>query len=637
MFESDCPFEIGSFNWLLTDKPGFDILGDLYKSACKCVVTHGMRFLTIKTKATDLNALKLIMPYILERRYLIVLGLISLVIVDFLQLLIPRVIKRVVDDLTTLEIEWQNLALYTVTIVLLGFLIACFRYAWRRCLIGTSRRVEEGLRNQLFSHLQTLSTPYFDKVKTGDLMAHATNDMLHIRMAMGMGMVALTDAMVLGTAALGFMAYINAKLTFFAMLPTPFIIFGARFFSKRMHQLYGKVQGDFSILTETVRERFAGIRIIKAHQLEEQEAKRLAEASQAYINSNLQLARITGSFFPMMLFFSNLSLAAVLYLGGRQTIYATITAGDFVAFISYLGIIAWPMMALGWVTNLIQRGKASLDRLQTIFDTRPEIADSPAAQSIQHVKGGIRFDDVSFSYHQDPNHPQKALEGITLNIAPGQVLGIVGPPGSGKTSLLNLVSRLYDVSNGVIHLDGFDIRSLKVADLRSNVAFVPQEPFLFAGTIRENILLNLHADPAQGLIPAATEACLHETVLAFPKGYDTVVGEKGVILSGGQKQRVALARAFLKDAPILILDDPISQVDTETGSAIIRAIQSKTRQKTVLMASHRLSALKSADIIISMKDNHIVEDGTHEELLAQNGYYAKTYRMQEIEEALNAA
>ena len=481
-----------------------------------------------------MNALKLIIPYILERRYLIVLGLISLIIVDFLQLLIPRVIRRVVDDLTTFQIQWQRLALYTLTIVLIGFLIACFRYAWRSCLIGTSRRVEEGLRNRLFSHLQILSAAYFDKVKTGDLMAHATNDVLHIRMAMGMGMVALTDAVVLGTAALGFMAYINVKLTIFAMLPTPFIIFGARFFSKRMHNLYGKVQGDFSTLTEVVRERFAGIRIIKAHQMEAQEAKRLARASRDYISSNLELARITGSFFPMMLFFSNLSLAAVLYLGGRQTISATITPGDFVAFISYLGIIAWPMMALGWVTNLIQRGKASLDRLQVIFDTRPDIADGPNTLHPRQVKGGIRFDNVSFSYPQPGNHPPKIIQGITIDIAPGQVLGIVGPPGSGKTSLLNLVSRLYDVSSGAIFLDGTDIRSLRVADLRANAAVVPQEPFLFAGTIRENILLNSPTASENRLISAATDACLHDTVLGFPKGYGTVVGERGVILSGGQ-------------------------------------------------------------------------------------------------------
>ncbi len=581
-----------------------------------------------------MKAFQLIKPYFLERRYFIALGLASLVVVDFLQLLIPRIIKRVVDDLTLFQIGWQTLAYHALTIAVLGVLIACFRYAWRHCLIGTSRRVEEGLRNKLFSHLQTLSASYFDGVKTGDLMAHATNDMLHIRMAIGMGMVALTDAVVLGTAAIGFMAYINVKLTLFAMIPAPFITFGARFFSRKMHRLYGKVQGDFSLLTETVRERFAGIRIIKAHRLEVQEAEKLAEVSKSYVQSNLQLAKITGSFFPMMLLFSNLSLAMVLYLGGRQTILETITPGDFVAFISYLGLITWPMMAMGWVTNLIQRGKASLDRLSLIFSTHPQIEDPPTAQPLlDRSKGHLRFEKVCFSYKSYDS--QNTLKDITITISPGQTLGIVGPPGSGKTSLLNLIPRLYDISSGSLLLDGTDLRALAIKDLRAQIAFVPQEPFLFAGTIRNNILLN-STDASERLIPASIKACLHETVLKFPKGYDTVVGEKGIILSGGQKQRVALARAFLKDAPLLVLDDPISQVDTETGNAIIQAIRQKTGHQTVVIASHRLSALKSSDIIISLKNGSIVESGTHTDLMTQNGYYAQTYQMQEIEETINA-
>ncbi len=583
-----------------------------------------------------MKALRLIKPYLVELRLFIAIGLLSLILVDFLQLMIPRIIKQAVDDLSVFKIDWRTLLLYGLEIFLIGILIGCFRYGWRRCLIGTSRRVEEGLRNRLFSHLQTLSPGYFDTVTTGDLMAHATNDLMNIRMAIGMGLVALTDAIVLGSAAVGFMAYINVRLTIYAMIPAPFIVFGARFFSKRMHRLYGRVQGDFSELTEAVRERFAGIRLIKAHCSETREAQKVAEVSRRYITSNLALAKILGAFFPMMLLFTNLSNAVVLYLGGKQTITADITPGDFVAFLSYLGLLTWPMMAMGWVSNLIQRGKASLDRLQKILDTRPHIADIADARPVGRAGGGIEFRRVSFAYGNSSGQSSIVLSEIDISVKPGGILGIVGPPGSGKSALLGLIPRLYDVTEGGIFLDGNDIRTLKLRDLRANIAFIPQEPFLFAGTIRDNILLNSPESAVSGLIPAAREACLHDTVTAFPKGYDTVVGEKGIILSGGQKQRVALARAFMKDAPLLILDDPISQVDTQTGEAIIQAIRSRFRERTVIMASHRLSALTFADQIISLKSGRIIESGTHDQLLSAGGYYAQTYRMQEIEEAFDA-
>ncbi len=581
-----------------------------------------------------MKSTNLIKPYLLENRSRILLGLLCLVAVDLLQLFIPRVIKWAVDDLTSFHVELLTLFFYALYIVGIAIMIGIFRYVWRRCLLGTSRRVEEGLRNMLFAHIQTLSASYFDKVKTGDLMAHATNDIQHIRMATGMGMVALTDSIVLGTAAIGFMAYINIKLTVFVLIPMPMIVLSARFFSKKMHRLYGEVQGSFADLTEVVRERFAGIRIIKAYNMKEEAATRLETASKEYIDKNLSLVRITGSFFPMMILFSNLSLAIVLFLGGRQTIDFTITPGDFVAFISYLGLITWPMMAIGWVTNLIQRGKASLDRISKIMQTRPEIEDIPEAVSIKHINGSVVFENVKFSYGPGLHESGAltVLNGIDIKVDQGKILGIVGPPGSGKSTLLSLIPRVFDVSQGCILLDGIDIRDFQVRSLRSKISFIPQEPFLFDGTIRENITFGNKKTKDPELIKAAEEACIYDTIISFSDGFETIVGEKGVILSGGQKQRIALARALLQDTSIIILDDPVSQVDLETGNAIINSIRSMAGQRTIIIVSHRLSAVRFADQIIVLENGRIIESGAHAELLANDKYYAKAFRLQEIEE-----
>ena len=579
-----------------------------------------------------MKSLKLIKPYFIENRFIILLGIVCLAIVDFLQLLIPLVIKWAVDDLTALRIETMNLLVYALYIVGIAIMIALFRYVWRRCLIGTSRRVEEGLRNSLFAHIQTLSAPYFDRVKTGELMAHATNDVQHIRMAAGMGTVALTDAIVLGTAAIGFMAYINVKLTIFVLIPMPFIVFSTRFFTRRMHQMYQEVQASFADMTEIVRERFAGIRIIKAYNMEKDEAAKLKGISRDYVTRNLGLVKITGPFFPMMILFSNVSLAIVLYLGGRQTIISTITTGDFVAFISYLGLLTWPMMAMGWVVNLIQRGTASLDRINKILETRPEISDSPDTAPIEKISGDLIFKNVTFSYGTDRS---SVLNGINIRLKHGQTLGIVGPPGSGKTTFLNLIPRLFNVSGGQILLDGTDIRSMKIRDLRTQISFLPQEPFLFAGTIKDNILFANRQANEPALTKAIGDAHLTDTIESMPDGFETIIGEKGIILSGGQKQRIALARALLRDTPIVIFDDPVSQVDAETGSGIINTIRTMAGTRTIIIVSHRLSAVQFADRIIVLSNGQIMESGTHEELMENDRYYAKMFRLQEIEEGYN--
>jgi ATP-binding cassette subfamily B protein len=578
--------------------------------------------------------LAIIKPYFAENRFKILVGLLSLIVVDVLQLVIPRIIKWAVDDLTAMKVEAFGLGMYAGAVAAIAVLIGVFRYVWRLCLLGTSRRVEEGLRNRLFRHLQTLSSAYFDRTRTGDLMAHATNDIQQIRMATGMGLVALNDAVVMGAAAIGFMAYINLTLTGLVLIPMPLIAVCARFFSRKMHSGYQAVQASFSDLTEAVRERFAGIRLIKAHNRQAHEAARVSAASMAYLGENLRLVRITAVFFPMMLLFSNLSMALVLLFGGRQVIRFTITPGDFVAFISYLALLTWPMMALGWVTNLIQRGRASLERVNAILETRPLIQDAADARPGGLAAGEIVFEAVGFSY---PQSSSPALAAVDLRIAAGSVLGIVGPPGSGKTTLLSLIARLYDPSSGRILLDGVDARRMRIAELRTAVACMPQEPFLFAGTLRENITF---ADPEvseERLIAAARAAALLETVAGFPQGFDTVVGEKGVMLSGGQKQRVALARCLLTEAPVLILDDPISQVDVETGEAITRALHRLAGRRTIIIVSHRLSALGFAERIVVLEAGRLTAAGRHAELMATSAYYARTYRLQEIEEERDAA
>jgi ATP-binding cassette subfamily B multidrug efflux pump len=450
-------------------------------------------------------------------------------------------------------------------------------------------------------------------------------------MAAGMGLVALNDAIVLGAAAIGFMLYIHVELTLYVLIPMPLVVLGARLLGRRLYQRYQGVQAAFSDLTETARERCAGIRMIKAHNTEAAALQAVESVSRAYVAQNMRLVGVTSAFFPLMVLLTNLSLAIVLYFGGRKAILNEITAGDFVAFISYLGLLSWPMMALGWVTNLIQRGGASLERLNGIMQRQLDIRNAPCALAMPSAKGRIVFDHATFAYDADPRHA--VLSDIRLDIQAGQVLGVVGPPGSGKSTLLSLVPRLYDVTQGKVTLDGQDVRGIDLTDLRHQVAYVPQEPFLFAGSVGDNLLFGCPQNCTQRFKQAVADAGLAETLALLPAGLDTRVGEKGVLLSGGQKQRIALARALLIDAPILLLDDPISQVDTQTAAIIVAAIRRMAGRKTILMASHRLSALRFADQIVSMENGRLVESGTHERLLSGGGYYARVHALQELDHA----
>jgi ATP-binding cassette subfamily B protein len=582
-----------------------------------------------------MKSFNLIKPYFYERRHLILLGIFCLMVVDTLQLFIPRIVKWAVDDLTLFRVDTLRLGVYAGQILAIAGTMTALRFVWRRLLIGTSRIVEKKLRDRLFFHIQTLSAGYFDRTKTGDLMAHATNDINNIRMSVGMGMVALTDAVFLGSMAIGFMAYINIRLTLFALIPMPLIVWMTRNFGRKMHRRYTKVQGIFSDITESVRESFAGIRIVKAFNREQREADRVRAVSKIYVQENLKLVRITGAFFPLMVLFTNLSQTIVLYIGGRQAILTEISPGDLVAFISYLNLLTWPMMAMGWLTNLIQRGAASLDRLAVIFATQPEIVEAPSPESRGAVPGKIEFKQVSFGFSESSSSDMDKKPGVLTDIgfavAPGTVLGIAGPQGSGKTTLLQLIPRIYDVSSGSIAIDGVDIRHLRLSDLRKSIGFVSQEPFLFSGSIRDNLTLG-EIVPEEKIIRAARAAALYDTITQFPHGFDTLVGEKGVVLSGGQKQRMVLARALIADPPVLLLDDPVGQVDAQTAAAIIDTIRSLAKNRTIIIVSHRIAALYFADQIMVLEDGHITESGTHAELMAANAYYAAAHAMQQAQQ-----
>jgi ATP-binding cassette subfamily B protein len=355
------------------------------------------------------------------------------------------------------------------------------------------------------------------------------------------------------------------------------------------------------------------------------------------VAENISLVRVTGAFMPMMVLLTNLSMVIVIALGGRQTILLQITPGEFVAFISYLGLLTWPMMAMGWVTNLIQRGRASLQRLNTILDTRPHVAERPGAAERVRPPCSLALEGVTFRYRDDDGRRgAPVLQGIDLAVAPGETIGIVGPPGAGKTTLLNLIPRLYDASAGRILLNGRDLRDYRIAALRGVMALVPQEPFLFAGSVRDNITLGRSVSARQ-LDDVLERAALSDTIAAFPRGLATLVGEKGVVLSGGQKQRIALARALLEEAPLLLLDDPISQVDMATGRRLIRTLETLQGERVLLIVSHRLSALRRADRIVVLDRGRITASGPHEQLVREGGYYADTVQLQALTEALDAA
>ena len=576
-----------------------------------------------------MKAFKTLKNDFVANRWQILIGLIALFIVDVLQLFIPRVIKHAIDDLTSGIISPVRLLLYGLEVLILALGIGGLRYIWRYFLLGAARRIEKALRDRLFIHLQALSASYFSKTQVGDLMAHATNDVEAVRMAMSLGIVFLMDTIILGVLTIFFMIYINPRLTLFAVLPMPIITLITLFFSRTIHHRFEILQKTFASLTERVREAITGIRVIKAYALEEKEREKLSQLSQDYIRKNLSMTKIWGMFFPVILFFSNLSMAIVLYLGGELTIFQSISTGDFVAFMSYLGLLSWPMMALGWAINMIQRGSASMDRLNQIFVETPEISDSPGIIHSGPLKGRIDIRGLTFS---PGNGGNPLLRDIHLTIKEGERIVLVGRIGSGKSILCNLVSRVLEPPQGYLFFDGIEIHEMPLEVLRRSIGYVPQDTFLFSDTIRENIAFGKPDASDKEVEEAARLAQIYDEVMEFPGGLNTVIGEKGITLSGGQRQRIAIARALLMDPPIFILDDALSSVDIQTEERILEGLEKFLKGKTSILITHRIAPLRRADCIIVLEEGRVAEMGDHKTLLSKGGIYAELYWQRQLEE-----
>jgi len=578
-----------------------------------------------------LSEFKPLTIYFVKNRTALSLGLLSLLIVDFLQLLIPMVIKSSIDSLTFGEAQSGLLLRYAVLIVGIACTIAIFRYIWRYLVIGHSRKLEKALRIRLYEHLQTLSASFYWRTNTGDLMARAVNDIDAIRMAAGMGLVALTDGIVIGLATIGFMAYINIKLTLISIIPAPFIFYFTLIITKRVGKQFTEVQKTFSGLTESVREAFSGIRVIKSYNRQKWAYTRVEKKGKEYVNDNITLSKTIALFFPMMTLFTNLGLAMVIWFGGRLTILGDITTGDFVAFISYLNLLTWPIMALGWVTNMIKRASSSMKRINEVLTEAPEITNQKPNLFKGALKGTIWTSDLTFYYPKEKN---PALDNINLFIEAGQTAAIVGRVGSGKSTLMQTIPRLVETEKGMITIDGINLHDMDLRHIRESIGFVTQESYVFSDTILNNIIFGRTGIKPSIIEDAVEISRLTTDIDSFPDGINTFLGEKGITLSGGQRQRLTIARALISNPPILIMDDVLSQVDTKTEATILRNILLHRKGRTNIIVSHRLSTIRKAHIIYVLKGGNLVEKGSHSTLITKGGEYAKLYERQQLSEEL---
>jgi len=575
---------------------------------------------------------KLIFSYLKNYKKTIALGVLCLIIVDAIQMIVPKIIQHVIDSLHNPSFTMKTILISAGIIFGLAVFMAVLRFLWRILLITNSFKIEKKIRNEYYEHLQKLSPRFFQNHNTGDLMAYATNDLNAVRMLFGIGVVLAFDVFFVTIASFVLMSNINFKMTLYVIIPLPIVTFITIYFGKRLHRLFKKVQDTFSHLSDRVQETISGVRVIKSFGRENAYEDRVSEVAEDLVDNNIKLVKIWGMFFPSMFAIIGISLMLTLYIGGTKTILREITIGEFVAFNSYLQLIIWPVIAVGWIVNLYQRGTASLNRIQDIMNQKPEIIDEPCVdRSITSLQGNICLKHLHYTY---PDTEIPVLKDISIDIKAGETLAIVGRTGEGKSTMIKLLTRLFNPPKNEIYIDDHEIYQIPLDTLRKSIAVVTQDIFLFASSVKENIQFGNENVTHEDVIEIAHISQFYNDIKDFENEFDSIVGERGVSLSGGQKQRLALSRALIKNAPILVLDDAFSSVDTETEEIILKNIRVSQKDKTVLMIAHRISTMQHADKIVVLDDGKVAELGTHESLLALNGIYTDIYNRQKLREEL---
>ncbi len=559
-----------------------------------------------------------------QHRWRLFAGFTALLSVDFLQLTIPRIIKRAVDGLEAGNTEGSQLLHLGGLIILIAFFVVLLRFTWRYLIIGFSRLLERDMRNRIFSHILKMDGPFFEKRTTGDLMAHSSNDLSAVQMACGMGMVAAIDALVMLVAAIGFMLAIHPLLTFLALLPMPLLAISTTVLSGKLHKRFSTVQSQFSLLTEFSRSTLVSIGLIKSYTMEQFQTNHFDKLGKRYVKANLRVAMIHGLISPIATLVGNLGMLVVLFFGGRLVIEGQITLGDFVAFIVYLYMLIWPVMAIGWVANLVQRGATSLGRIHDLISSSSLVQNPETGPAADAVYPGFSLKNLTFYY---PSGTLPALKRVSLEFGPG-IHGITGRTGSGKSTLCKLLTRLYPTNDGQLFFAGHDANHFPLSQIRSQVGYVSQEPILYSATIAENISLGHPEASINEVRKAAQNAAIHKDILSFEKGYQTLIGERGVKLSGGQRQRLALARALLCDRQVLLIDDGLSAVDVETEQEVFDGLRHYFKNKTVIIISNRTKLLSMTDRIIVLAEGKVENIGSHEQLLLENRLYRSMYEKQ---------
>jgi ATP-binding cassette subfamily B multidrug efflux pump len=567
--------------------------------------------------------------YLIKYQRELTIGLVLIIISNILSAILPKILQFIIDAIDQ-GISLNRLAIYAIVLILITFIYSAIRFLMRKTIIGVSRKVEYQLRNDYFRHLQRLSLRFFVKNRTGDLMARATNDINAVSVTIGIGAMFTISNSIIFVFVFIMMITTNVKLTLLALIPFPFILILMYFSFGYFFKTYEEVQEQYASITTKAQENISGIRVIKAYVQEDNENNQFKNLNWVYTKQNLKLAKARGLMWSSMEILFGFAFVILLWVGGKTVINDQMTIGDLVAFTVWLGMLGWPMISLGWVLNLIQRASASMKRINEIMDTVPRIRDTEGVDhSIKTLKGEIEFKNVSFAYDGKP-----VLSNINLKLNSGMTLAIIGPTGSGKTTLINLIPRLIDAEEGQVLIDDIDVRCYPLKVLRKYIGFVPQETFLFSETIEENISFGVDNARPNDIEWAAKVSTIQQDLENFPDRFQTLIGERGVNLSGGQKQRTAISRALLRKPKILILDDALSSVDTYTEEKILKSLMESYYEQTTILISHRISTVKHADLIIVLSDGKIIEQGTHEELVVLNGFYAELHQQQLLEEAL---